>query len=148
MRWHVMFVNMYTQGTGQCVVTHDKTGVDLYTVIVCVCVLSCVFTLFRGGFKSTTLLIRAHTEYNGNAHARDRSVYSHTWWNRGGSLYCCCAYLLCLAGVLKARTYWCVRILRGKRGNLHGTDVTCHLINIVASDQRERPGFPVWINWI
>ena len=34
MRWHVMFVNMYTQGTGQYIVTHDETGVDLYIVIV------------------------------------------------------------------------------------------------------------------
>ena len=31
-----MFVNMYTQGTGQCIVTHDETGVDLYIVVVCI----------------------------------------------------------------------------------------------------------------
>ena len=31
-----MFVNMYTQGTGQCIVTHDKAGVDLYVVVVVV----------------------------------------------------------------------------------------------------------------
>ena len=29
-----MFVNMYTQGTGQCVVTNDETGVGLYIVVV------------------------------------------------------------------------------------------------------------------
>ena len=29
-----MFVNMHTQGTGQCIVTHDETGVDLYIVVV------------------------------------------------------------------------------------------------------------------
>ena len=29
-----MFVNMYTQGTGQRMVTHDETGMDLYIVVV------------------------------------------------------------------------------------------------------------------
>ena len=32
-RWHVKFVNMYTQGMGQCIVTHDETGVNLYVVV-------------------------------------------------------------------------------------------------------------------
>ena len=29
-----MFGNMYRQGTGQCIVMHDETGVDLYFVVV------------------------------------------------------------------------------------------------------------------
>ena len=29
-----MFVNMYTKETGQCIVTHYETGVDLYIVVV------------------------------------------------------------------------------------------------------------------
>ena len=29
-----MFVNVYTQGTGQCIVMHDETRVDLYIVVV------------------------------------------------------------------------------------------------------------------
>ena len=29
-----MFVNMHTQGTGQCIVTHDETVMDLYIVVV------------------------------------------------------------------------------------------------------------------
>ena len=29
-----MFENMYTQGTGQCMVTHNETGVDLCIVVV------------------------------------------------------------------------------------------------------------------
>ena len=65
-----MFVNMYTKGMGQCIVTHDKTEVHLYIVL-------CIFTLFSGSFKSTTLMMRGHTEYNGNAHTRDESVYGH-----------------------------------------------------------------------
>ena len=27
-------LNVYTQGMGQCIVTHDETGVDLYIVVV------------------------------------------------------------------------------------------------------------------
>ena len=65
-----MFVNMYTQGTGQCVVTHDETGWIFILLL-------CVFTLFSGSFKSTTLMMRAHTVYNGNAHTRDGLVYDH-----------------------------------------------------------------------
>ena len=29
-----MFVKMHTQGTGQCIVRHDETGVDLCIVVV------------------------------------------------------------------------------------------------------------------
>ena len=54
--------------TGQCIIMHDETGVDLYIV---------VFTLFSGSFKSMTLMMYVHTEYNGNAHTRDVSVYGH-----------------------------------------------------------------------
>ena len=50
-----MFVNMYTHGTGQCIVTHDETGVDLYIVVV-------RNTLFTVNYKSTSLMTRAHTE--------------------------------------------------------------------------------------
>ena len=34
----------------------------------------CVFILFSESFKSTTTMMRAHTEYNGIAHTRDGSV--------------------------------------------------------------------------
>ena len=61
-----------TQGTGQCMVTHDDTRLDLFIVVR--------ITLFTVNFKSTSIMMRA------------------------------------------------VRILRGNRGNLHGTDGTCHLI--------------------
>ena len=43
-----MFESMYTQGTGQCIVTHDETGMDL---------LLCVPYLFSESLKSTTLMI-------------------------------------------------------------------------------------------
>ena len=29
-----MFVNMYTQGMGHCMVTHDDTSEDLFIVVV------------------------------------------------------------------------------------------------------------------
>ena len=32
-----MFVNMYTQGMGQCIVRHDKTKVDIYIVVRIYC---------------------------------------------------------------------------------------------------------------
>ena len=44
---------MYTQGTGQCIVTHDETRWIFILLL-------CVFTLFSGSFKSTTLMMRAH----------------------------------------------------------------------------------------
>ena len=46
---------MHTQGTGQCMVTHDDTRVDLFIVVVRI-------TLFTVNFKSTSLMMRAHTE--------------------------------------------------------------------------------------
>ena len=69
-----------------------------------------------------------HTEYNGNAHTRDGSVYGHTWWYKGRPFYYCCCVYSVYCEILKVLPQWCVRILRGNRGNLHGTDVTCHLI--------------------
>ena len=56
---------------------------------------------------------------NMHTHARDGSVYSHD--ETDGSLFCCCAYLLCLAGVLKARPYRCVRILSTMEMHSQGT---------------------------
>ena len=46
---------MHTQGMGQCMVMHDDTRVDLFIVVVRV-------TLFTVNFKSTFLMMRAHTE--------------------------------------------------------------------------------------
>ena len=45
---------MHAQGTGQYIVTHDDTRVDLFIVVVRI-------TLFTVNFKSTTLMMRAHT---------------------------------------------------------------------------------------
>ena len=64
-------VNMYTQETGQCIVTHMMKERWIFILLFC------LFTLFSGSFKSTTLMMRAHTEYDGNAHTRDGSVYGH-----------------------------------------------------------------------
>ena len=50
-----MFVNMYTQGTGQCMVTYDDTRVDPFIVVVRI-------TLFTVNSKTTSLMLRAHTE--------------------------------------------------------------------------------------
>ena len=50
-----MFINMHRQGTGQCIVMHDETGVDLFIVVVCI-------TLFTVNFESTSLMMRANTE--------------------------------------------------------------------------------------
>ena len=61
-----MFVNMHTQGTGQYIVTHDETGVDLYIVVR-------IYSVQRE-FKKHDLN-DACAEYNGNAHTRDGSAY-------------------------------------------------------------------------
>ena len=48
-------MEMHTQGTGQCMVTHDDTRVDLFIVVVHI-------TLITVNFKNTFLMMRAHTE--------------------------------------------------------------------------------------
>ena len=48
-------MEMHTQGTGQGMVTHDDTRVDLSIAVV-------HLTLFTVNFKSTTLMMPAHTE--------------------------------------------------------------------------------------
>ena len=45
---------MHTQGTGQCMVTHDDTKVALLIVAR--------ITLFTVNFKSSSLMMCAHTE--------------------------------------------------------------------------------------
>ena len=46
---------MQTQGTGQCMVTHDDTRVDIFIVVVRI-------TLFTVNFKSTSPMMRATME--------------------------------------------------------------------------------------
>ena len=48
-------MEMHTQGTGQCMVTHDDTKVDLSIVVVRI-------TLFTVNSKTTALMMCAHTE--------------------------------------------------------------------------------------
>ena len=48
-------MEIHTQGTGQCMVMHDDTRVDLFIVVVRI-------TLFTVNFKSTSLMMCAHTE--------------------------------------------------------------------------------------
>ena len=47
-------MEMHTQGTGQCMVTHDDTRVDFFIVVR--------VTLFTVNFESTSLMMRTHTE--------------------------------------------------------------------------------------
>ena len=51
-------MEMHTLGTGQCMITHDDTMVDLIVVALVVVHI----TLFTVNYKSTSLMMRAHTE--------------------------------------------------------------------------------------
>ena len=64
-------MEMHIQGTGQCMVTHDETGVDLYIVVVRI-------TLFTMNFKGTSLMMRARTEgqpWKSSRHWRHMSLH-------------------------------------------------------------------------
>ena len=78
-------------------------------------------------------MVCAHTEYIGNAHTRDGSVYCHAWWHKGGPFYCCCAYYYVYCEFKSTSLMMCEHT-EGTVINLHGTDVTCHLIHSETSN--------------